>query len=592
MTTSPNTQFHTLASQGRWPEAIDQLSHLPLASAIELVGGLPDEQQQALFRALPIPLAAGILSQLPYYDQYILLHTRPAIEMRRILEEMDPNERMRLFDELPEEAWTRLETEIGEFKPIVPALKQPAGERRVVSEKPAVVVLPERGRPAAEPTEAPIIQAQAVEKSFLQPDGKRIQIVAPLDLSIYPDTIIALLGASGCGKSTLLRMLSGLAQPSTGKVLWRGKPLSETAPNVAIVFQSFALFPWLTVLENVEAPLLARGVPADQRNDRALAAIETVGLKGFESAYPKELSGGMRQRVGFARALVIEPEVLFMDEPFSALDVLTAESLRGELLELWQAEKIDTKTIFIVTHNIEEAVLLADRVIVLGRYPARIRADFRLVLPRPRDHKAPQFLLYVDFIYKVMTEPDADCTPPTLREPQQKGYPLLPHAMPGGIAGLVELLADSGGEEDLYHLAERLRMEADDLLPITDAATMLDFAHLQGGDAKLTPQGKAFAEADIATRKQLFRHAALEHILLFQQIDKTLAAKSDHSIPIELFRDILDEYFPKNDVERQLEIALDWGRYCELFTYDPESERLVQIPNEDEVESEPADACS
>jgi NitT/TauT family transport system ATP-binding protein len=589
MTTSPNTQFRTLVSQERWQEAIAQLSHAPIASAVELLGGLPDEQQQALFRALPVPVAASLLSQFPYYDQYILLHTRPATEIRQILEEMDPNERMQLFDQLPEEAWNRLESEIGEFK--LQTQKQADGARRTATEKPAPAATPERIRPSAETTKAPIIQAQGVEKSFLQPDGKRIQIVAPLDLNIYPDTIIALLGASGCGKSTLLRMLSGLAQPSTGQVLWHGKPLAEIAPNVAIVFQSFALFPWLTVLENVEAPLLARGAPAEERSKRALAAIETVGLKGFESAYPKELSGGMRQRVGFARALVVEPEVLFMDEPFSALDVLTAESLRGELLELWQAEKINTKAVFIVTHNIEEAVLLADRVIVLGRYPARIRADFRLVLPRPRDHKSPQFLLYVDFIYKVMTEPDADCTPPTLREPQKKGYPLLPHAMPGGIAGLVELLADSGGEEDLYHLAERLRMEVDDLLPITDAAAMLDFAQLQGGDAKLTPEGRAFAEADIATRKQLFRRAAIEHVRLFQQIDKTLAAKSDHSIPIELFRDVLDEYFPRNDVERQLEIALDWGRYCQLFTYDPESERLVQIPNE-EVESEPADACS
>jgi NitT/TauT family transport system ATP-binding protein len=301
-------------------------------------------------------------------------------------------------------------------------------------------------------------------------------------------------------------------------------------------------------------------------------------LKGFEDAYPKELSGGMRQRVGFARALVVEPEVLFMDEPFSALDVLTAESLRGELLELWQAQKINTKAVFIVTHNIEEAVLLADRVIVLGRHPARIRADFRIVLPQPRDHKSPQFLLYVDFIYKVMTQPDADVTPPTWTEAAQKAYPLLPHAMPGGIAGLLELLADSGGEEDLYHLADRLRMEVDDLLPITDAAALLGFVELTGGDARLTEHGRAFAEADIATRKRLFRQATVEHIRLFQQIASTLSAKFDHSIPIELFRDILDEHFPKNEVERQLEIALDWGRYSQLFTYDPETERLTQSP--------------
>jgi NitT/TauT family transport system ATP-binding protein len=583
MTTSPKAQLGELISRERWQEAASLLATIPEASAAGLLNGLPDEQQRTLFRSLPVPLAAGLLSQFPYYDQYIMLHTRPAAEMRRILDEMDPNDRMRLFDELPEEAWQRLVDETGEFEPT--ATMQ---ERASTS-----TVLPVQTPLTTESAEQPIIEARAVEKSFLQQDGKRIEIVAPLDLNIYPNTIIALLGASGCGKSTLLRMLTGLAQPSGGQVLWHGRQVGEAAPNVAIVFQSFALFPWLTVIENVEAPLLARGIAADERRKQALLAIETVGLKGFESAYPKELSGGMRQRVGFARALVVQPEVLFMDEPFSALDVLTAENLRGELMELWQAKKINTKAVFIVTHNIEEAVLLADRVIVLGRYPARIRSDFRIILPRPRDHKTPQFLLYVDFIYKVMTEPDADLTPPTLREPHQKGYPLLPHAMPGGIAGLLELLADSGGEEDLYHLADRLRMEVDDLLPITDSAVLLGFVQLRGGDARLTPEGKAFAEADIAPRKQLFRQAAVTHIRLFQQIANTLAAKSDRSIPFELFRDILDEYFPRNEVERQLEIVLDWGRYCQLFTYDPETERLVQSANDATVvQSEPADTSS
>lgn len=582
MTSSPN-QFQTLVSQQRWREASTLLAALPEPSAADLLTGLPDEQQLSLFRALPIPLAAALLSRLPYYDQYILLHARPVDEMRRVLDEMDPNERMRFFDELPEEAWQRLVDEIGELQPQGPATDQ--------TEAAPAVRLRQRA-PTAE-AQQPIIEARGLEKSFLQPDGRKVQVVAPLDLSIYPDTIIALLGASGCGKSTLLRMLTGLAQPSSGLVLWHGRQVGETAPNVAIVFQSFALFPWLTVQENVEAPLLARGVASDERRRRAVAAIETVGLKGFEAAYPKELSGGMRQRVGFARALVVEPEVLFMDEPFSALDVLTAESLRGELLELWQARKIKTSAVFIVTHNIEEAVLLADRVIVLGRHPAKIRADFRIVLPQPRDHKSPQFLLYVDFIYKVMTQPEADVTLPTLTEPQQKAYPLLPHAMPGGIAGLLELLADSGGEEDLYHLAERLRMEVDDLLPITDAAALLGFAELKGGDARLTERGKGFAEADIATRKRLFRQASVEHILLFQQIVSTLSAKSDHSIPIELFRDILDEHFPKNEVERQLEIALDWGRYSQLFTYDPETERLVQSQEiTSPAEPQPADTSS
>src|SRR6266853_81165 len=254
------------------------------------------------------------------------------------------------------------------------------------------------------PAPTPIIEARKLEKSYPQPDGSRIQVIAPTDLAIYPGQVLALLGPSGCGKSTLLRMLTGLSPATAGSVYWHGHPVRDESPNVAIVFQSFALFPWLTVLENVEAPLEARGMPPIDRRKRSLRIIDAVGLDGFETAYPKELSGGMKQRVGVARALVVEPEVLFMDEPFSALDVLTAETLRGELLELWLGKKIPTRSIFLVTHNIEEAVSLADRIIVLGRNPARIRADFAIPLPQPRERKAAEFLLYVDYIYKLMTD--------------------------------------------------------------------------------------------------------------------------------------------------------------------------------------------
>src|ERR1700731_4446510 len=242
----------------------------------------------------------------------------------------------------------------------------------------------------------PIIEARKLEKFYPQPDGGRIQVIAATDLAVYPGQIIAMLGASGCGKSTLLRMLTGLSPASAGSVFWHGAPVGDESPNVSIVFQSFALFPWLTVLENVEAPLEARGFAPIERHKRALRIIDAVGLDGFESAYPKELSGGMKQRGGVARGLVVEPEVLFMDEPFSALDVLTAETLRGELLELWLGHKIPTRAIFIVTHNIEEAVILADRGIVLGRNPAHIHADFTVDLPYPRNHKLPAFVALVD----------------------------------------------------------------------------------------------------------------------------------------------------------------------------------------------------
>ena len=422
----------------------------------------------------------------------------------------------------------------------------------------------------------PIIRDQGVEKSFVQPDGRQIQVIAPLDICIEPGAIIALLGPSGSGKSTLLRIISGLAQPTGGTVLWHGKPLSEAHPNVAIVFQSFALFPWLTVLENIEAPLTARGMQHMQRHRRALQALVSVGLKGFENAYPKELSGGMKQRVGFARALAVEPEVLFMDEPFSALDVLTAENLRGELMELWLKRQIPTRTIFLVTHNIEEAVLLADRIIVLGTHPARIRADFRVPLAQPRDRKSAEFLVYVDYIYKVMTQPALELAPPTQVERRAKPrYTLLPHARPGGMAGLLELLNDRGGKEDLYHLAEDLLMEVDDLFPIVEEAVLMGFAKATEGDVEITPEGKAFAEADISTRKRMFREAILANVPLMQQVRCVLEQKSDGAVPLEFFRDVLDEHFSQDEVQKQIETMLNWGRYSEIFTYDPETDRLL-----------------
>ena len=334
-----------------------------------------------------------------------------------------------------------------------------------------------------------------VEKSFLQPDGRQIQVIAPTDLSLEPNTITALLGPSGSGKSTLLRILTGLIQPTKGIVLWHGKPLHDCVPNLAIVFQSFALFPWLTVLDNVETPLLARGMAHFERHHRALRALHAVGLQGFESAYPKELSGGMKQRVGIARALAVEPEILFMDEPFSALDVLTAENLRGELMELWLGKKIPTRSIFLVTHNIEEAALLADRILVLGRNPARIRADFRIPLKQPRDRNSAEFLVYVDYIYKLMTQPQLEPSLPSAAARAAKApYPMLPHARPGGIAGLLELLNDRGGKDDLYHVADELLMEVNDLLPIIEAATLLDFARTEKGDVEITDKGREFVE--------------------------------------------------------------------------------------------------
>ncbi|HET6207841.1 MAG TPA: nitrate/sulfonate/bicarbonate ABC transporter ATP-binding protein [Terracidiphilus sp.] len=438
-------------------------------------------------------------------------------------------------------------------------------------------------------TEA-IIRAEKIEKYYAQPSENRIQVIAATDLKIVPGEILALLGPSGSGKSTMLRMLSGLSKPSAGQVFWHGKPIAQSQINVSIVFQSFALFPWLTVLQNVEAPLQARGVAPDERRERSLRMLDTVGLSGFEAAYPKELSGGMRQRVGFARALVVEPEVLFMDEPFSALDVLTAENLRSELLELWGNKTMPTQAVFIVTHNIEEAVLLADRIIVLGRNPGHIRTDFRVQIPQPRDRKAEAFTQLVDYIYKVLTKPDVvpEGAPDQqagrkTRDQRQMKYQMLPHARPGGIAGLLELLIDKGGRDDIYRLADDLAFEIDDLFPIVEAAQLLGFLRIEEGDAAITPAGEEFGNSEILRQKELFHDAALANVLLLRQIRRALETKSDHTVPEDFFLDVLDEQFSEEEALRQVETAVTWGRYAEMFDFDAARRRFV-LPDAKEEE--------
>src|SRR5216684_1334253 len=323
-------------------------------------------------------------------------------------------------------------------------------------------------------------------------------------------------------------------------------------------------------------------MPPIERRKRSLRIIDAVGLDGFETAYPKELSGGMKQRVGVARALVVEPEVLFMDEPFSALDVLTAETLRGELLELWLDHKIPTRAIFIVTHNIEEAVVLADRIIVLGRNPAHIHADFAVELPHPRDRKASRFVELVDSIYRILTRPDHkdDVAPPRTYGPGvavRTKVIMLPHTRPGGLAGLLEILADQGGRVDLHRLADELSLEVDALLPSVDTAALLGFLRLEEGDVMITPEGQAFAQGDIQARKTIFRKAALSNVPLLRQMEQALKAKAkaNRTLNEEFFHDLLDEHFGEVESRRQLETAIQWGRYAEIFDYDAATGKLT-----------------
>jgi len=422
-----------------------------------------------------------------------------------------------------------------------------------------------------------LVTAEHLTKTFPLPDvhGGVFTVLDDINLTVEQAEVVAILGRSGSGKSTLLRILAGLIPPTSGRVLSRGTPLHGNNPDVAMVFQSFALLPWLTVQDNVELGLKARRVPTAERRRRALAVIDMVGLDGFETAYPKELSGGMQQRVGFARAFVVQPQVLLMDEPFSALDVLTAENLRGEISDLWQAGTFPAKSIVLVTHNIEEAVLLADRVLIIGSNPGRIRGEVVVELPRPRDREALRFKTLVAHIYTVMTHPDASVSQVFASDnADAERFKPLPHARAGGISGLLEIFMEHGGSIDIPRLAHLLQLEVDDLLPILDAAILLGFANAREGVIVITDEGRAFEQASILESKRLFRTQVLAHAPLVAQIEQTLRQKRDGTMRSGFFLDLLDEYYPEEEAERQFQTAVDWGRYAELFEYDADAQRL------------------
>jgi NitT/TauT family transport system ATP-binding protein len=432
-----------------------------------------------------------------------------------------------------------------------------------------------------------IVEAGSVTKTFTTPDGRALPVLDGISFALREGEIVALLGKSGSGKSTLLRCIAGLIAPSSGTVAYRGTPLNGANPGVAMVFQSFALLPWLTVQQNVELAMQARDVPQAQRAERALRAIDLIGLDGFESAYPKELSGGMRQRVGFARALVVEPDALLMDEPFSALDVLTAANLRGELTRLWEGREFPVKSVLIVTHNIEEAVQLADRILVLSSNPGRIRAELEVTLPRPRERRDPQFDALVDTVYGILTGREEEAHAAVAQEAAPAAGTQaaaataatpsdvpLPEVSIGGLSGLLEILAARGGEDGLAELAEDFNFEIDDLLPLVDAAVMLGMATVADARITITDEGRAFATADIDTGKALFAEAAAQRAPLIRAIVKALRATADGSLREGFFLDQLRRGLSTDEARRQLGVAIDWGRYAELFEYDAERSEL------------------
>jgi NitT/TauT family transport system ATP-binding protein len=426
-----------------------------------------------------------------------------------------------------------------------------------------------------------IIELRNVCKAFAKPSGEPLPVLQDIDIAINKGEILGLLGRSGCGKSTLLRIAGGLIDPTSGAVLYRGIPLAGPAEGIAVVFQTFALYPWLTVLDNVELGLDALRLSADEERRRAMTAIDLIGLDGFQSAYPRELSGGMRQRVGFARALVSEPILLLMDEPFSALDVLTAETLRTDFLDLWIQHQLPTKAMLMVTHNIEEAVAMCDRVLVLGSNPGHVAAEIPVSLPQPRNRLDVAFRAIVDEIYSILTSRMTEA----IGAQSQIHGGLVQSLRPVSIdrmGGFIETLASPsyGGNAELAKIAGPLALEINDLFPIAAALHILEFAELKDSAIRLTAAGRVFAQSDAEERKRLFREHLIHFVPLAAHIRQVIIEREDHQPPRERFELELQDHLNRNEAASTLQAIIDWGRYAELFTYDDRTRMFRLDPSE------------
>ncbi len=427
-----------------------------------------------------------------------------------------------------------------------------------------------------------VLELSHIHHAFARPGGGSSVVLDDIGISLREGEIVGVLGRSGCGKSTLLRIAAGLIAPTSGAVVFQGKAVDRPAKGIAMVFQTFALFPWLTVLENVMAGLDALGMAEDEAQKKALAAIDMIGLDGFESAYPRELSGGMRQRVGFARALVVDPTILLMDEPFSALDVLTAETLRSDFIDLWTEGKLAIKSVMLVTHNIEEAVFLADRIVVLAPDPGRIAAEIEVPLPRPRERLSPVFREIVDDIYARMTAGRAAAVDGKGKSALAGLGMRLPFVSCHRIVGLLEMLADPPFDEkaDLRALAERLHLDVDRLLPVAEAAQILGFAEMRDGSLHLTLPGNIFARDLADGRKRLFSEHLLRNVPLAAHIRHVLSDRPGHAAPRQRFSPELEDHLTAHDAEQTLAAVIDWGRFAEIFEYD-HRRRGFSLPAED-----------
>ncbi|HEX7775237.1 MAG TPA: nitrate/sulfonate/bicarbonate ABC transporter ATP-binding protein [Parvibaculum sp.] len=427
----------------------------------------------------------------------------------------------------------------------------------------------------------PVIEIRELRRSFQRPSGGELVVLDDVNMTLREGEIVGLLGRSGSGKSTLLRIMAGLVEPTGGAALFQGKQVDGPAAGVAMVFQTFALFPWLTVLQNVRLGLDALNIPEEEARKRALEAIDLIGMDGFESAYPKEISGGMRQRVGFARALVVHPDLLLMDEPFSALDVLTAETLRTDLLDLWSEGRMPIKSILLVTHNIEEAVLMCDRILVFSSNPGRVIAEIPVDIPRPRNRLDTKFRWLVDKIYERMTMPATAQPQTTAPDFAGEGITkVLPRVSTNSIAGLIEAVAGApyNGRADLPELAEDMRMSTDTLFAIGETVSLLRFGDLAGGDIRLTEAGRRFANEDLNVRKQMFAERLLSNVPLAAHIKRVLDERPQHRAPYARFAEELEDAMSEEWAEQTLRSVINWGRFAEVFAYD-ENQAMLSLDN-------------
>jgi NitT/TauT family transport system ATP-binding protein len=428
--------------------------------------------------------------------------------------------------------------------------------------------------------EQPLIELKRVSKNFLLGSGKDLKVLENLNLQVASDEVVALLGPSGSGKSTCLRIMAGLIDQTMGEVLSGGSPLEGVNLNVSLVFQSFALFPWETVYENIALALKPLKVSSTDTRIRVRKAIDLVGLEGFEEAYPRELSGGMKQRTGIARALVMERPILFLDEPFSALDVLTADTLRTEMVRIFLEKKTATRSMLIVTHNIQEAVILAKRILVMGVNPGHIRDEIVNDLPYPRDENSVPFKRMVGRIHALITETLIPDVPPVsvplsaLRAgTDQKPLQVIPHVHVSEVIGLLETIDSQGGKANIFDLAQNIRKDFGQTLYLVKAAELLNFVDTPKQEVELTEVGKKFADSDINVRKRVL-HERFGELRIVQEVTQLLKQSGTLRLPVELVSQKISEWLPNENPENLVSVLISWGRFSEYFGYNDDTKEL------------------